>query len=154
MQHLTEDLLDVAVLGKTIGSAEHGAVVSFQGTVRNRHLGRGVDALEYTAYGPMAEAICDDIVRETEARWPVQVLVAHRIGRLNIGDVSVVVVVVGQHRDEAFMACRHMIDEVKARVPIWKRECYSDGTQAWVDPTQVGGTPSTSLIPPRGSSNA
>jgi molybdopterin synthase catalytic subunit len=105
------------------------------GTVRNHQDGREVTELRYTAYGSMAEAECRIIVDETEARWPVSVALRHRVGTLAIGDTAVVVVAAGDHREEAFAACRFVIEEVKRRVPIWKQERYADGSEAWVDPT-------------------
>jgi molybdopterin synthase catalytic subunit len=96
-----------------------------------------VQELEYVAYEPMAESIAAEIVSEAEGRWPVTVALRHRLGRLALGDVAVAIVAVGDHRDEAFAACRYVIEEVKRRVPIWKREKYADGTEAWVDPTRA-----------------
>ena len=87
----------------------------------------------------MAERICQEVVSEAEGRWPVTVALAHRIGKLNVGDDAVAVVVAAAHRGEAFDACRWVIEEVKRRVPIWKREIYADGTEAWVDPTAPEG---------------
>lgn len=113
--------------------------MSFVGTVRDHHDGREVSGLSYSAYGPMAETVVEAIVAESEAQWPVTVVVAHRVGEVAIGDAAVAVVVAGDHRDEAFAACRHVIEEVKRRVPIWKRERYADGTEAWIDPTAPEG---------------
>jgi molybdopterin synthase catalytic subunit len=87
----------------------------------------------------MANAEIDRIVVEAEARWPVKVAVEHRIGTLDVGDTAVVVVVAAPHRDAAFDGCRYVIEELKRRVPIWKREHYSDGTAGWVDATVTGG---------------
>jgi molybdopterin synthase catalytic subunit len=83
----------------------------------------------------MAEAECGRIVAEAEGRWRVAVALRHRVGSLAIGDTAVAVVAASSHRDEAFIACRYVIEEVKRRVPVWKREFYADGTDAWVDPT-------------------
>lgn len=91
--------------------------------------------MEYSAYGPMAEEECARIVAEAEARWPVRVALEHRIGRLEIGDTAVAIVAAGAHRDEAFAACRFVIEEVKRRVPVWKKEYYADGSVAWVETT-------------------
>jgi molybdopterin synthase catalytic subunit len=114
-------------------------VVSFTGLVRNHHAGRAVIRLEYSAYEPMAEAECAHIVTEAESRWPVRVAVEHRLGTLEIGDTAVAVVAAGAHRADAFEACRYVIDAIKSRVPVWKREYYADGSVAWVDPTAPGG---------------
>ena len=134
---LTEQPIEAAALIRQVESAERGGVACFFGAVRNHHGGRGVVRLEYSAYGAMAEAECARIVAETEQRWPVTVALRHRIGRLEVGDIAVGMAVAGAHRDEAFAACRHLIEEVKRRVPIWKRELYVDGSEEWVDPTRA-----------------
>jgi molybdopterin synthase catalytic subunit len=135
--YLCDRPLDLAALIRQVESAERGGITSFVGTVRDHHEGREVRRLEYQAYAPMAEAECGRIVAETERRWPVRVALRHRVGRLEIGEAAVVIAVAGAHRDEAFAACRHVIEEVKRRVPIWKRELYADGTEQWVDPTRT-----------------
>jgi molybdopterin synthase catalytic subunit len=143
---LTDRPLALEPLIADVQSRSRGAVASFLGTVRDHHAGRAVERLEYEAYEPMAELECGRIVEETERRWPVAVALRHRLGRLEIGDTAVAVAVAGAHRDESFAACRHVIEEVKRRVPIWKRELYADGTVAWVDPTRAGAE-SASLVP-------
>jgi len=80
----------------------------------------------------MVEAECARIVAETQARWQTAIGLRHRIGRLEIGEAAVAVVAASAHRDEAFVACRHVIEEVKRRVPIWKQEVFADGTVEWV----------------------
>jgi molybdopterin synthase catalytic subunit len=132
MACLSHRPLDLAVLVTRVEAPERGAVASFLGLVRDHHGGRKVGRLEYSAYGPMAEAECARIVAEAEARWPVRVALEHRIGALEIGDAAVAVAAGGTHRDEAFAACRFVIEEVKRRVPIWKKEFYADGTVEWV----------------------
>lgn len=126
--------LVAAVLGP-----ERGGVATFQGVVRNHHEGRSVVAISYSAHGPMAEAVCARIVAEAEARWPCRVALRHRVGDLVVGDVAVAIAAGSAHRDEAFAACRYAIEELKRRVPIWKRERYQDGSEVWVDPTAPGG---------------
>ena len=96
-------------------------------------------ALEYAAYDAMAERIAAEIEAEAAARWQVGIAMAHRVGGLAVGDVAVAIAVASPHRDAAFEACRWIIDALKARVPVWKRERYADGTEAWVDPTAPGG---------------
>jgi molybdopterin synthase catalytic subunit len=137
---LSQDTLDLAALIAELAAPERGGVASFLGLVRDHHEGRSVTGLSYTAYAPMAERVCGEIVGETETRWPVRVALRHRLGDLAIGDAAVAVAVAGDHRDEAFAACRYVIEELKRRVPIWKRERYADGTEAWVDPTQQAGS--------------
>lgn len=141
MGFLTDRPIDPATLLRQVESAERGGIACFFGAVRNHHGGRSVLRLEYSAYGAMAEAECARIVAETRARWPVAVALVHRIGRLEVGDTAVAIAVAGAHRDEAFAACRHLIEEVKRRVPIWKREHYADGTEEWVDPTRTAAAP-------------
>lgn len=135
MAFLSPKPLDVTALAAGVAGTGRGAEVFFIGAVRDHHLGRGVTGLEYMAYGPMAERVCRVIQQEAEERWPVSVVLQHRTGTLTIGEAAVAVIVAGDHRDEAFVACRYVIEELKQRVPIWKREFYADGTMSWVDPT-------------------
>ncbi len=141
MAYLTFDPVELETLLPIVHSEDRGALASFLGTVRNHHDGRAVLRLDYSAYAPMAEAECARIVAETEARWNVAIALRHRLGRLEIGDVAVAVVAASPHRDDAFVACRHVIEEVKRRVPIWKREYYADGSVSWVDPTVESAAP-------------
>lgn len=135
---LTRDPLDLAALVAQVSSARRGGIATFLGVVRDHHDGRVVQELEYSAYEPMAESVAREIVSETERRWRVTVALRHRLGRLALGDAAVAIAAAGDHRDEAFAACRYVIEEVKRRVPVWKRERYADGTEAWVDPTRAG----------------
>jgi molybdopterin synthase catalytic subunit len=135
VRRLTRDPIAIEPLLAQVAGPGRGGTAVFLGTVRDHHGGRSVEALEYSAYEPMADAVAAAIVAEAEARWPVAVALLHRLGVLAIGDAAVAVVAAGGHRDEAFAACRYVVEEVKRRVPIWKRERYADGTEAWVDPT-------------------
>ena len=132
---LTTLAIDLSALARRVEHNSHGGVASFLGLVRDHHDGRAVHRLEYSAYAPMAEQECARIVAEAETRWPVRVALEHRIGALQIGDAAVAVAVGGAHRQETFDACRFVIEEVKRRVPIWKKEFYRDGTVEWVDPS-------------------
>jgi molybdopterin synthase catalytic subunit len=132
---LTHTSIQLQSLIDQVTDPARGAVVTFLGLVRNHHLGRRVIALTYSAYQPMAEAVSAELVAEAEARWSVRVALKHRIGALQIGDTAVAIAVAGDHRDEALAACRHLIEELKRRVPIWKQETYADGSVLWVDPT-------------------
>lgn len=138
--HLTDAPLDLAAAAAAVLGPGRGGLVTFTGHIRNHHAGREVVRIDYSAYAPMAEAECRAIVEEASTRWPVTVELRHRLGTLGIGDAAVAVAVAADHRDEAFEACRWIIDEVKRRVPIWKREYYADGSIAWVDPTAPSGT--------------
>jgi molybdopterin synthase catalytic subunit len=142
--HLVRDPIVLESLVATVAAPERGGCVSFVGQVRDHHAGRAVVGLEYSAYEPMAETVAAAIVSEACERWPVRVALRHRLGALAVGDSAVAVVAAGGHREEAFAACRYVIEEVKRRLPIWKRERYADGTEAWVDPTAESG------IAPRG----
>jgi molybdopterin synthase catalytic subunit len=138
--HLQHDPLDLAALVASVSAPDRGALATFVGLVRDHHGGRGVLGLEYSAYGAMAEAQCAAIVGEAERRWKVRIALAHRLGGLAVGEAAVIVVAASAHRDPAFEACRWVIEALKAQVPIWKRERYLDGSEAWVDPTAPGGT--------------
>lgn len=135
MAFLTHGSIQLQSLIAQVTGSARGAIATFLGLVRDHHRGRPVRALAYSAYEPMAEAVSAEIVTEAEARWPVRVALQHRLGVLQIGDAAVAVVVAADHRDEAFSACRYVIEELKRRVPIWKQETYGDGSVDWVDPT-------------------
>lgn len=134
MSLLTGQPIDLAPLIREVMADDRGAVASFLGLVRNHHEGRVVVRLEYSAYPEMAEGVAASILAEARERWPVRIAARHRTGLLEVGDTAVAVVAAGAHRAEAFEACRHVIEELKRRVPIWKREFYADGTEAWVEP--------------------
>ena len=135
MPFLTERTIELAELLAAVQSPERGGIAVFLGLVRNHHAGRAVIRLDYSAYGPMAEAECGRIVAEAASRWDAAIALEHRIGSLEIGDAAVAIVAASAHRESAFAACRFVIDEVKRRVPVWKREYYADGSVVWVDPT-------------------
>jgi len=110
-----------------------GAVVSFAGVVRDHDGGRQVTALEYEAH-PSAEQILAEVAAEVAADPAVYaVSVAHRVGMLRIGDVALAAAVSTAHRRDAFVLCARLVDEVKARLPVWKRQAFSDGTEEWVN---------------------
>jgi molybdopterin synthase catalytic subunit len=134
---LSEIPLDLGALLAAVASPGRGGTCAFLGAVRDHDGGQEVVGLEYSAYAPMAESVIACIVAEAEERWPVRVAVGHRVGHLAVGEAAVAVAAAGAHRDEAFAACRYAIEEIKRRVPIWKRERHPDGTGAWVDPTSV-----------------
>jgi molybdopterin synthase catalytic subunit len=128
---LTRDPIDLAALQGT--SSADGALCLFVGLVRDHNRGRAVVRLEYESYEEMALPLMEEIAAETRRRWPVtDVHIVHRLGLLEVGEPSVAVAVASPHRDEAFAACRHAIDTLKATVPIWKKELYADGEE-WQD---------------------
>jgi len=125
--------LDEAEVVARVDGPDAGGVVSFVGNVRNHARGHQIEHLEYEAYPEMAEREMEKIADEASEKWPgTRVAIAHRVGRLEIGDAAVVVVAASAHRDAAFLACRFAIDTLKIRVPIWKREVATDGAY-WVD---------------------
>jgi molybdopterin synthase catalytic subunit len=129
---VTETPLDVETTAAAVRSPAHGAVVIFEGIVREENLGRRVSFLEYEAFVPMAETEMERIAQEAEARWgPLSVAIAHRTGRLEIGELSLVVAVASPHRAEAFEGCRYIVDQVKERAPIWKKEVWEGGGE-WI----------------------
>jgi molybdopterin synthase catalytic subunit len=129
---VSPDVIDVASIEARAGDAGHGAIVTFVGAVRDVADGRAVSGLEYSAYEAMAERELRAIVVEAEARWGARIAAQHRVGALGIGDVAVAIAAGHGHRAQAFDACRYVIEEVKRRVPVWKREHYLDGTREWV----------------------
>lgn len=140
---LTNDSIDYAVLTEQVRSAAAGAVVLFLGTVREMTAGRQTLALDYEAYPEMARAKMAELEVVARQRWPVvEVGIIHRLGHLELGDISVAIAVSCPHRQQAFEAGRFLIDEFKLVVPIWKKENWSDGTTEWVHPgTTQSATP-------------
>jgi molybdopterin synthase catalytic subunit len=132
---LRDEPLDLGRLVAAVLAPDRGAVASFLGVVRDHDRGKAVRRLEYSAYGPMADLECGRIVGEARERWDAEVALEHRIGTLEVGDAAVAIAAAAPHRDAAFAACRYVIEQVKRRVPIWKREHYADGTVGWVEPT-------------------
>jgi len=130
---IVEQPIDSCALLAEVAAHRHGATVLFVGMVRDMNDGEPVKALDYTAYGAMAERELRDIVAEAESRWSgSDIVVEHRIGSLALGDVSVAIAAAHPHRGEAFDAARYVIEELKKRLPVWKREHYADGRTEWV----------------------
>ena len=131
---LTREALDAAAIGAALRSAESGAVIVFEGVVRAEQApdGRALAALDYSAYEDMAlEQLA--ILRDRALRGFAirRATLAHRLGRMKLGETSVVVAVCAAHRDAAFEACRWLIDNIKSDVPIWKKDIWSDGAASW-----------------------
>ncbi|HLD73499.1 MAG TPA: molybdenum cofactor biosynthesis protein MoaE [Bdellovibrionota bacterium] len=117
--------INVEVLENWVADPTCGAVVSFLGKVRNKNHGKEVLELEYTTYVDMALKQLDEIVGEVGKKWSIKkCAVVHRYGNLKIGDIAVAIFITSEHRHDAFEACQYMIDELKKRVPIWKKEKY------------------------------
>jgi molybdopterin synthase catalytic subunit len=135
---ISEAPIDVVRLQRGLEADAAGAVVYFEGRVRSYNDGRAVNGLSYQAYVELAEAEGRRIVEEARRQFDVErVSCVHRVGDLALGDVAVWAGVSAGHRAAAFDACRYVIDEVKARVPIWKREHYVEGDSEWLHPKPV-----------------
>jgi molybdopterin synthase catalytic subunit len=136
MIRLTRDPIDYAALTESVRGPHCGAIVTFLGTVRDLTGDKITVSLDYEAYPGMAEKKLAEIEADVRGRWPVgDVVMVHRLGRLEVGGVSVAVAVSCPHRADAFAACRHAIDRLKELVPIWKREHGADGKAEWVHPS-------------------
>jgi molybdopterin synthase catalytic subunit len=130
---ITADPIAVDALLEAVQGPEAGAVVLFLGTVREATSGRPVESLEYEAYGEMARSEIQGLIAEARQRWQVaRCSVIHRYGLLRVGEISVAIAVSSPHRDAAFQAARYLIDTLKERAPIWKKERFADGEAAWV----------------------
>jgi molybdopterin synthase catalytic subunit len=132
---LTRDPISPAALLAEVASPECGGSCLFLGTVRDGPEDGGVTGIEYSAYEPMAVAELDRIRAEAIKRWPgARIAVRHRLGLVATEDASIGIAVAAPHRDAAFAACRYVIEAVKQRLPVWKKELRADGTILWVDP--------------------
>lgn len=142
MIQLTHDPIDYTTLMESVRSPQAGAVILFLGTVREFTAGRQTVALEYDAYAAMAVRKMEELVEQARGQWPVvKAAIVHRLGRLELGDVSVAVAVSTPHRHQAFDAGRFLIDQLKIVVPIWKKENWADGSTEWVHPEGSPGFP-------------
>jgi molybdopterin synthase catalytic subunit len=130
---LTRTPLDRDALLAAVSHPSVGGIVIFEGVVRDHARGKQVRYLEYEVYEEMAKSQIRAIIAEAQQRWGVErVAVAHRFGRMEIGETSVIIIVASPHRAEAFDACRYIIDTLKTTVPIWKKEVATDGEE-WVE---------------------
>lgn len=132
---ITPDPIDTAAIADRVASDSDGAVVIFNGITRNNNQGRTVSKLEYEAYSPMAENTMQQIIDEMHGQWDIgSVAVAHRTGTVDIGHVSMCLAVSAPHRADAFNAAQFFVDELKKRVPIWKKEHFIGG-EVWINDT-------------------
>ncbi len=129
---VTDRALVAAEHEAAVAAASAGAVVTFAGVVRDHDQGRAVSRLEYTGH-PGAEGVLAAVAADVAARFPgIRIAVSHRVGPMQIGDLALVASVSTPHRGEAFSACAELVDEVKARLPIWKHQHFADGADEWV----------------------
>jgi molybdopterin synthase catalytic subunit len=135
--HITNRPLDPAPLVALVSAPEMGAVVTFAGVVRNNFGGRPTAYLEYEAFEPMAAALLAQLAAEAQAQWNTgAIAIHHRVGRLEIGETAVLIVVAAPHRHEAFEAAEQIMDRIKQVAPIWKKEIWADGASEWVGDEQ------------------
>ncbi len=134
MFKVTLEPLNVQAVNDLVKRPTDGAVVTFDGIVRNNFDGRAVQSLEYEAYAEMAEKKMAQIGEEVRRKFPVgEIAMMHRLGRLDIGESSIVIAVAAPHRHEAFEACAYAMDRIKEEVPIWKKESFADGDDHWAN---------------------
>jgi molybdopterin synthase catalytic subunit len=134
MFHVSPQPIDAVALQRNLSDRQAGACVTFEGWVRDRNEGQPVQSLEYEAYVPLAEKEGAVILDEARARFALLGAEAvHRVGHLQLGEIAVWVGVTAEHRGSAFDACRYIIDEAKARLPIWKKEHYATGESTWIN---------------------
>jgi molybdopterin synthase catalytic subunit len=125
--------LDAALIAASVSSPDCGAVATFVGLVRDHNVGRRVLWLDYEAYAPLARSTFERIGAEAAGHWPsVALAIHHRVGRITIGEASVVIAAASAHRADAFAACRYAIERVKQIAPVWKHEHF-EGGEAWVE---------------------
>lgn len=136
MTHLTHETIRIDTLLAEVQGPVRGGTCVFLGTVRNGPDEGGVTGIEYSAYDAMAEAEIGRMLAEARDRWPeARVALRHRLGMIPAGEASIGIAAAAPHREEAFAACRYVIEAVKQRLPIWKKEVRVDGTTTWVDPS-------------------
>jgi molybdopterin synthase catalytic subunit len=129
---ITDVPIDVGAVYDALGDRHAGGISIFVGTVRDHDHGQSVVGLDYSAH-PTAEQVLREVVEKVVASYELDSVAAvHRIGALDIGDIAVVVAVASAHRNDAFAACRALIDDLKATVPIWKHQRFTDGSEEWV----------------------
>jgi molybdopterin synthase catalytic subunit len=147
--HLQNTPIEPAALARELAHDQAGACATFEGWVRNHNEGQAVASLEYEAYAELAEAEGQRILNEARERFDLlSAHAVHRVGHLQIGELAVWVGVSAAHRGPAFDACRWIIDELKARVPIWKKEHYTNGARTWINCATRGDHTDSSSAPP------
>jgi molybdopterin synthase catalytic subunit len=131
---LNPEKIELSQVLADIDEPGHGAQLVFTGVVRNRNHGRNVLTVSYDAFAPLAQTTFREICEEAQAKWGKSLYLAlvHRVGTLQIGDISVIVLVSSPHRDESYQASRYIIENLKTRAPIWKKETYDDGETEWL----------------------
>ncbi len=131
---LTDQPIEPTALRRQMLSLSAGAYCSYEGWVRDHNNGQPVSELHYSGYPELAPSVAQAILNEAQEKFKIEAAaIVHRIGPLTVGDIAVWVGVTAHHRGDTFLACRYIIDNVKYRLPIWKKECYADGSSAWIE---------------------
>ena len=143
---IQKEEIDITALISQLGTEGDGAVVAFTGRARNMSRGKSVDHLEYEIYNSMALKELQRIVDEAAEKWALNnCVVIHRYGSVAVGETSIFIGISSPHRDESYESSRYIIDEIKKRVPVWKKEFYRDGS-SWIIPGNTAGTSATPMI--------
>jgi len=133
MFQLTHEVIDTSAVARSLQKDEDGAIVTFEGVVRNNARGKSVRYLEYEAYEPMALKKLEEVGAMVKGKFDIRdIAIVHRLGHMDVGECSTVIVIASAHRVDAFDACRFAIDTIKQIVPIWKKEFYADG-EVWIE---------------------
>ena len=133
MFQLTQEVIDTSAIVRGVRKDEDGAIVTFEGVVRSSTRGKSVRFLEYEAYEPMAIKKLEEVGAMVKTKFDIRdIAIVHRLGHMDVGECSTVIVIAAAHRVEAFDACRFAIDTIKQIVPIWKKEFYEDG-EVWIE---------------------
>ncbi len=147
---LTDAPIDPITLRAPLLAAKAGAFCCYEGWVRDHNEGKSVAELHYSAYAELAPGVAAAILEEARAKFSLlDATVVHRFGPLAVGDIAVWVGVTAHHRGDTFLGCRYIIDNVKHRLPVWKKEIYTDGSWAWVENNHCGCTDPANLSAPR-----
>ena len=136
--NITEKIIEPEALRHTMLSSSAGAYCSYEGWVRDHNEGKDVNALHYSAYKELAQTVGCKILDEAESKFQVESAIAHRVGDLSVADIAVWVGVTAHHRGDTFLACRYIIDNIKHRLPVWKKEVYSNGEERWIENNHCG----------------
>ena len=133
MIEITDSVIDTAAILAAVADPSCGAQMLFLGVVRDDDNGRAVTAVTYDGFRPLAAKELDRIALEASERFGARVAAVHRLGRLEVGETSLAVAAASPHRDAAFAACRWVVDEIKKKLPVWKKEHYADGKASWLE---------------------
>ena len=135
---ITEKIIESEKLRQTMLSSRAGAYCSYEGWVRDHNEGKGVNSLHYSAYEELAKTIGCKILDEAESKFQVESAIVHRVGDLSVADIAVWVGVTAHHRGDTFLAWRYIIDNIKHRLPVWKKEVYNNGDECWIENNHCG----------------